>query len=195
MRHALAPLAVTLLVTAPAHAQDVEFIRALDRAQSARPVSLASTARIAPEREPGIPLVIRGRVVHEDGTTPLAGAVVFAYHTDQGGLYDDPRNGAHSWRLRGWAETDGAGRFEFRTIRPGAYPSSRVPAHVHFTVFAGAHRYYAGELQFEDDELLSLRERQISAARGAFAPVRPVRVEGGTQHVEIALRVEARQRF
>jgi hypothetical protein len=44
-----------------AGAQDLEFIAALERAQSARPAHLTSTARIAPETDPGDPLVVQGR--------------------------------------------------------------------------------------------------------------------------------------
>src|SRR5262249_15448655 len=106
-----------------AAAQDLEFIAALERAQRGRPAHLASAARIAPESEPGDRLVVHGRAVAEDGETPIPGAVVFAYHTDREGHYDRPGAGPHSWRLKGWALTDAAGRFEFRTIRPAPYPN------------------------------------------------------------------------
>ena len=193
MRHAL-PLLVTLFLT-PLGAQDTEFIRALERTQDQRPVTLESTAPIAPPSEPGTPLVIHGRAYGEDGRTPLRDAVIFAYHTDREGLYDRPGSPAHSWRLRGWARTDADGRFEFRTMRPGAYPASRVPAHVHFTVFSGDTRYHAGELRFEDDEFVPERERAESRREGEFGGVRPVRREGATEHVDFRIRVNPRNRF
>ncbi|HSC27466.1 MAG TPA: hypothetical protein VLD67_09340, partial [Vicinamibacterales bacterium] len=160
-----------------------------------RPAAIQTTARIAPESEPGTPLVIHGRAYGEDGRTPLAGAVIFAYHTDREGLYDRPEAGPHSWRLRGWARTGSDGRFEFRTIRPGAYPSSRVAAHVHFTIFARDARYYGGELEFDDDDLIPARERAESTARGEFGSVRPVRRDGGTEHVDFQLRLDPSQKF
>jgi hypothetical protein len=83
------------LLPEAAHAQDLEFIAALERAQRDRPASLASSARIAPPAEPGIPLVVRGRAVAEDGKTPVAGAVIFAYQTDKDGHYDRPGSAAH----------------------------------------------------------------------------------------------------
>jgi protocatechuate 3,4-dioxygenase beta subunit len=169
--------AIALLSAASfAEAQDTEFLRALDAAQRGRPAQLSSTARIAPDSEPGTPLVIHGRAVADDGRTPLANAVVFAYHTDRTGVYDRPGAAPHSWRLRGWARTDAEGRFEFRTIRPGAYPNTNIKAHVHFTLYAadGA-RYHAGELQFEGD--------------------RGIRREGNTEHVDFTAKAEARQRF
>ena len=197
MKTRLSLFAVTLFVTiGRASAQDTEYIRALERAQQQRPATLASQARLAPAGEPGTPLVIHGRVFDTDGRTPAAGAIVFAYHTDRAGNYDAPGSSAHSWRLRGWAAADAGGRFEFRTIRPGPYPGRQIPSHVHFTVFlpSGA-RHHAGELQFDDDKLVPAGDRERSKAQGAFGAVQPVRTEGGTQHVNFQIRIDARQKF
>ena len=141
-----AVLSAAVCVTALG-AQDVEYQRAVERAQKARPATLTATARIAPATEPGIPLTVHGQLLNVDGS-PAANAVVFAYHTDREGLYDKRENGAHSWRLRGWVKTGTDGRFTFDTIRPGSYPNSNNPPHVHFTAFlANGERYHAGELQ------------------------------------------------
>jgi protocatechuate 3,4-dioxygenase beta subunit len=194
MRLCLRLLLVTLLVT-PLAAQDTEFIRALEKAQETRPVTLTATARIAPESEPGTPLVIHGHAFAEDGKAPLANAVIFAYHTDKDGVYDRPGAPAHSWRLRGWAKTDAKGAFEFRTIKPGSYPQSRNPAHVHFTIFSGSSRYHAGELQFADDKFISDQEKERSKKEGEFGSVRTVRHEGTTEHVDFNVKVNSSQRF
>ena len=184
-----------VLLVANASAQDLEYIRAVERAQQQRPTSMTASSRIASAGEAGTPMVLHGRVVKPDGT-PAGGTIVFAYHTDRSGLYDRAEAGAHSWRLRGWAKADDAGRFTFETIRPGPYPDGRGPAHVHFTIFTpSGERYHAGEAKFEDDELVPPSEREASRRAGDFGEVRQVRREGGKQHVEVTLRIDAAQRF
>jgi protocatechuate 3,4-dioxygenase, beta subunit len=92
--------------------------------------------------------------------------------------------------------TDAAGRFEFHTIRPAAYPGRQIPAHVHFTVFTpSGERYHAGEVQFEDDPLVSSSDRTRSRQEGAFGRVQPVRTEGGVQHVNVQLKLDPAQQF
>ena len=178
------------------HAQDLEFIAALERAQKARPASFGSQARIAPAAEPGTPLVVRGRAIAENGTTPLAGAIVFAYHTDKDGHYDRPGSGPHSWRLRGWARTDADGRFEFTTIRPGAYPNRQVAEHIHLNIFLeDARRYWADGLEFDDDPLVTERSRTQSRERGVFGGVGHVRTEGRAQVVDFNFRLYSGNRF
>ena len=165
---------VTALASAALLAQDVEYQRAIERAQQSRPTQLSSTARIAPASEPGDPLLVRGQLLSVDGS-PAANAIVFAYHTDRAGLYDTRENGPHSWRLRGWVRTDEDGRFTFETIRPGSYPNSNNPPHVHFTAFLpNGDRYHAGELQ-------------LSMTRPAGAP--------SPEEAPVTLRLETRQKF
>lgn len=189
-------LVAVVLAALPAAAQDVQFIRALEEAQRARPAQLSSTARIAPESEPGSPLVVHGRAFAEDGRTPLANAIVFAYHTDTAGLYDRPGTAANSWRLKGWAKTGADGRFEFRTIRPGAYPSRNIAAHIHVTLFApdGA-RYHGTELHFDNDPLVPAAEREETKRDAMFGPVRTVRRDGAVEHVDYNVRVEPSRKF
>lgn len=173
-----------------ASAQDVEFIRAWERAQREKPALLMSRARIAPAGEPGTPLIIRGRLLRSDGRTPAPGMTVFAYHTDRTGLYHERSMPPHSWRLRGWAKTDTNGRFDFDTIRPAPYPGRGIPAHVHMSVEGpGVARRWTADVLFSDDELVSAAERKTSARAGVFGGVRTVRVHDGAQEVDVYLKI------
>jgi protocatechuate 3,4-dioxygenase beta subunit len=95
------------------------------------PSSLSSVARIAPMAQPGAPMTIDG-VVRDAHGKPAAQVIIYAYHTDVGGLYPAARNRHGS--LKGWARTDAEGRYRFDTIRPGAYPSRDIAEHVHMHV-------------------------------------------------------------
>jgi protocatechuate 3,4-dioxygenase beta subunit len=177
-------------------AQDAAWVRAWEQAQAARPGAIASDSRIAPPDEPGTQMVIDGRVMQPDGRTPAANVTVFAYQTDANGLYDDPANGPHSWRLRGWARTDAQGRFVFRTIRPAPYPANRIPAHVHFTIEGPTlQRRSTPELRFTDDQFVPADQRAASERAGTFGNVRPVETRDGVQHVEFSIRISEDGRF
>jgi protocatechuate 3,4-dioxygenase beta subunit len=183
-------------VSEQAAGQDLEYNRAVHAAQLARPARLTSSERIAPESEPGTALVVHGRAFAADGRTPLAGAIVFAYHTDRSGIYRGPGEPAHTWRLKGWAMTGSEGQFEFRTIRPGPYPGGTDAAHIHLTLFtADGTGYHAGGLLFDDDPLVSAAEREESHRSGEFGAVRAVRREGAAEHVDVSIQLDPRQRF
>jgi protocatechuate 3,4-dioxygenase, beta subunit len=182
-----APAFVTVLRPFVTFSQDREFVRALEAAQRERPTALSSSGRIAPATEPGDPLVVHGRAVAEDGKAPIAAAVVFAYQTDREGHYNRPGAGAHSWRLKGWVQTAADGRFEFATIRPGAYPQNAIPQHIHLQIFlTDGRRYWADELRFADDPLLPAAEREEACK---------VRTDSGVQHVDFTFRLNPRNKF
>jgi protocatechuate 3,4-dioxygenase beta subunit len=129
---------------------------------------------IAPADELGERIVISGQVFAPDGAQPVAGIMVYAYHTDADGHY--ARNGAiRPPRLQGWAKTDAQGRFEFRTIRPAPYPGRSIPAHVHFILWgAGYPRQWTEELRFQGDPFLTLEMLAASSSAGKFATVCPL---------------------
>lgn len=188
---------LTIALAVAAAPQDVEWVRAWERAQAAKPARIGSVARIALENEPGTPLVVTGRVYQADGRTPAgAGITVFAYQTDARGHYDVPSAGPHSWRLKGWAVTDAEGRFSFHTIRPASYPNATVPQHVHLTIEGTSlPRRWTTELEFADDPKMTERARAESQRAGMFGGVRPVVRRDGVDHVEINLRIEDRGLF
>jgi protocatechuate 3,4-dioxygenase beta subunit len=69
------------------------------------------------------------------GCTPMAGAAVYLWHCDRGGLYSLYSRGATAANyLRGVQVADADGRLTFTSVFPGAY-SGRYP-HIHFEVFA-----------------------------------------------------------
>lgn len=135
-----------------------------------QPDTLRSFARIAPGNEPGAPMVIEGTVTTMRGA-PAQGVIIYAYHTDQAGIYPHAAN--RHGRLRGWALTDAKGRYRFDTIRPGAYPSRNVAEHVHMHVIEpGIGTYYIENLEFADDPLNSKRSREKRGGNGFVLPAR-----------------------
>jgi protocatechuate 3,4-dioxygenase beta subunit len=146
------------------------------------PEELSARARIAPPGEPGEPLRIEGRVVTQQGV-PVPGVIVYAYHTDENGVY--PQAATRHGRLRGWARTDADGRYVFETIRPASYPDSRVPQHVHMHVIEPSRAtYYIDSIVFADDPLLDAEARERDeTARGGNGLVRPERDGEGVWHV------------
>jgi protocatechuate 3,4-dioxygenase beta subunit len=113
------------------------------------PATLDWAGRIAPPNEPGTPMRIDG-VVRDRGGKPAAGIIVYAYQTDAGGLY--PAGSNRHGRLKGWVRTDANGRYRFDTVRPGGYPSTTIPQHVHMHVIEpGRGTYYIDDIVFTDD--------------------------------------------
>jgi protocatechuate 3,4-dioxygenase beta subunit len=175
---------------------DADWLRMWTEAQAQRPAALSHAGRIAAPGEPGTPLVVHGLVLGLDETTPAADVVVFAYQTDEDGVYSGPGKPGKPWRLQGWARTGTDGRFEFATIRPGAYPGRTAPAHIHIILESAVHgRQWAPELRFDDDPLVSAEERRRSANDGRFGGVRPVRMQGGVAHVDFAVRLKPKGDF
>ena len=136
------------------------------------PAKLSPVSRIAPANEAGLPLVIEG-TVKGPRDSAVANVVVYAYHTNHGGIY--PAAGNRHGTLRGWAITDSQGRYRFDTIRPGAYPERGIPEHVHLHVIEpGGGTYYIDDLRFLDDPLLTQTNRRTTerAGNGLSMPVR-----------------------
>jgi protocatechuate 3,4-dioxygenase beta subunit len=132
------------------------------RAQTAKVAQpdAPSKITIAPANEPGEPLIVVG-TVYDGAGKPLANASVYVYHTDARGYYQasDVRSSDNP-RLRGWMRTDAAGRYEYRTIKPGPYPDRPTPAHIHYVVNAAKHRERNFEIVFEGDPFINDRIRQ-----------------------------------
>ena len=129
------------------------------RAPTLAPADAPSTAVVATPDEPGERLVVEGTVVAADGRTPVAGASVYAYHTDAAGSYGP--GGNRDPRLHAYLRTDAHGHFRFETVKPGPYPGGGIPAHIHFH-FAPPRdgSELVTEVVFEGDPALSDRLRR-----------------------------------
>jgi len=116
------------------------------------------------EGEPqGQRIVVTGRVLEEDGR-PVRNALIEIWQTNAGGRYrhegdQHPSPLDPNFTGAGRTLTDDDGRYEFVTIKPGAYPwgnhpNAWRPAHIHFSLFG---RAFSGRLvtqmYFPDDPL------------------------------------------
>ena len=147
------------------------------------PSELSSRSRIAPRNEPGEPMIIEGTVRSADGK-PAAGVIVYAYHTDAGGVY--PRGTTRHGRLRGWARTGKDGNYRFDTIRPGGYPGQDTPQHVHMHVIEpGKATYYIDDIIFADDPRLTAEHRrEMQRGRGGDGLCQPKKDAEGIWRVQ-----------
>lgn len=135
------------------------------------PSNVSWLTTIAGKDEPGQRIIIRGKVTKADGVSPASDVVLYVYHTNAKGIYgrkgNETGNGRRHGYLRGWMKTDSTGRYEFRTIRPGAYPGGTNPEHVHVTVKeAVKQEYWIDDFHFEDDPLLTPASRTHLQNRG-----------------------------
>jgi len=119
--------------------------------------------------EPGTPLVLAGRVTSTDGT-PLAGAKVDIWHTDDEGYYSGFASKPPAGNLRGVVTADADGRYEIHTRKPAPYtipldgPTGKMteaagwspwrPAHLHLLVSAPGYRTITTQLFFVGDRYL-----------------------------------------
>jgi protocatechuate 3,4-dioxygenase beta subunit len=144
---------VVALVSASAAAQSVH------EAPSAAP----SSGRVVPAGEPGTPLHVSGVVVGPDGA-PIGGASLYVYQTDHEGYYSvKPASDNRNPRLKLFLRSDAKGAWSFDTIKPGSYPNSKVPAHIHFEVSAPGREPKIFEIVFDGDPFLTARMKSDPA--------------------------------
>lgn len=149
------------------------------------PAQPPAVARLAPEEEPGERLRLTGRVTDAQGR-PRPGVIVYAHQTNQRGVYPgeksdaDPGARRHG-RLRAWATTDADGNYTFLSIRPGSYPGTRMPQHIHlYVIESGCALYYIDDVLFRDDPRLTpAAARKADQGRGGSGIVMPERVADG----------------
>jgi protocatechuate 3,4-dioxygenase beta subunit len=130
----------------------------------ARPSGCAGEAR-------GQLLYVMGRVLNCAGE-PVAGARIEIWQANADGKYHHPSDvnpAPLDPNFKGFAmlTTDAAGRYQFRTIKPGRYPTAEGevrPPHIHFAVDGRFDRlvtqlYFAGEPENETDRWLNAASR------------------------------------
>lgn len=108
-----------------------------------------------PALETGQAFQLQGQVLDTDGT-PLEGAVVEIWQTDNNGNYNHPNDAAPSellldqFQYFGTSTTDAQGYFAFRTIKPAAYESR--PPHIHVRVKIDGQIALTTQFYFVEDQ-------------------------------------------
>ncbi len=115
--------------------------------------------KVTPPLEPGLVVVIHGRVFGHDTKRPLTNAVLDIWQANHQGRYDndDPKRppAADVFVNRARLVTDENGRYEFESIKPGAYRIDRTtwrPSHIHFWIRATGYRELITQLYFRGDD-------------------------------------------
>ena len=130
------------------------------------PTTLTSTMTITNQKEAGEKLILSGTIFKEDGKTPYANVILYAYHTDSKGYYskNGTETGVQKWhgRLHGWCKTDKNGQYEIQTIRPALYPDNSMPAHIHTAIKTeSGQMHWLTDYVFKDDYLVN--EKYLSS--------------------------------
>lgn len=110
-------------------------------------------------------IIVHGRLLDETAR-PVPGALIEIWQANAGGRYRHKRDGYlapldANFGGCGRTVTAGDGSYEFRTIRPGAYPwpngpNDWRPMHIHFSVFGhGFGQRLITQMYFEGDPLIA----------------------------------------
>jgi protocatechuate 3,4-dioxygenase beta subunit len=148
-----------------------------------RPESIPARVRLAPAREPGEALSISGRCLSWQTGRPVAGVIVYAYHTDATGLYSGGSNETiwsrrHGSR-RNWMRTGADGVYAFDTIKPAPYPDRSMPAHIHMHVIEPDRPpYWIDDIVFDGEFRVDSAYRARVDDRGGNGIIRLKRVSG-----------------
>jgi protocatechuate 3,4-dioxygenase beta subunit len=114
--------------------------------------------KITPPLEPGVVMLVSGRVWGFDTKKPLAGARLDIWQANAAGRYDndDPKTPpkADVFVNRARILADENGYYEYETIHPGPYqigPNAWRPAHIHYLIQAPGYKRLITQLFFKGD--------------------------------------------
>lgn len=146
--------------------------------------------------EPGPRMEVSGTIFKKDGKTPAKDVILYIYHTDQRGEYSQKGNetgwGKRHGYIRGWIKTNADGKYKFYTLRPAAYPGRQNPEHIHPVIKEpGVKEYWIDEYLFDDDPILTSKERNSQPGRGGKGIIKTQKRNNGMQvaHRDIILGV------
>jgi protocatechuate 3,4-dioxygenase beta subunit len=130
----------------------------------------------------GEPVVVTGRVLSTDGT-PIPGALLDIWETDENGLYEQQDPEQPDMNLRGKFRTDSDGRYCFVGIKPVSYPIPDDgpvgqllrslarhpfrPAHIHLLVSANGfvpvttHLFVKGDQYLDSDAVFGTKDSLV----------------------------------
>ncbi|HLI71359.1 MAG TPA: intradiol ring-cleavage dioxygenase [Ktedonobacteraceae bacterium] len=134
------------------------------------------------QNQRGEPVVVSGRVLSIDGT-PIAGALLDIWETDENGLYEQQDPDQPDMNLRGKFRTDGEGRYCFIGIKPVSYsipddgPVGQLlqtlgrhpfrPAHIHLMISAEGfmtittHLFVKGDPYLDSDAVFGTKDSLV----------------------------------
>ena len=137
-------------------------------------LNIPSKIKMVADSEPGETMIISGTIYLPDGKAPAKNAILSVWQTDAKGYYIAGGGGAGELhpRIHGRMKTGSDGKYEFRTIKPGQYPSHTSPAHIHGHISAPDFPEYAIIYYFEGDDLITAKNRtELNSHRGGTPSV------------------------
>jgi protocatechuate 3,4-dioxygenase, beta subunit len=145
----------------------------------------------------GSKIEISGIIYQADGKTPAADVVLYIYHTNQQGIYakkgDEKGWAKRHGYIRGWIKSNARGHYKFYTLVPASYPNSSNPRHIHPVVKEpGKNEYWIDEFVFDNDPLLTEKEKNRPNAVGGPGVLKPIMKDGmlrATRHIILGLNV------
>src|SRR6266516_6016514 len=146
---AVTALGLAGLKPGPSSAASVSCILTPEQTEGPYYIAGEKLRRNITEGRPGVPLLLRLRVVDASTCKPIKGAAVDVWHADAVGVYSGFGSGSGSRTfMRGIQRTDANGLARFRSVYPGWYQGRTV--HIHVKVHVAGNVVHTGQLYFPD---------------------------------------------